>query len=32
MTQPGEGFAEAAGSWVSGGGIYRDEYVRIDGA
>jgi len=31
MTQLGEAFGRLAGSWVSGGGVYRDEYVRVDG-
>jgi len=30
MTQLGQGLGDASGSWVTGGGLYRDEYVRID--
>jgi RimJ/RimL family protein N-acetyltransferase/ketosteroid isomerase-like protein len=31
MVQLGEEHGEGTGSWVSGGGVYRDEYVRLDG-
>ena len=31
MTRLGEDFGQHAGCWVSGGGLYRDEYVRTEG-
>lgn len=31
MVQLGEEGGESAGRWVSGGGVYRDEYARLDG-
>lgn len=31
MTQLGDGFGDRAGSWVTGGGTYRDEYLNLDG-